>query len=86
MPYTFAIRTSQRCNQKLQKSMSLPMLTDRQKKYDCPTMAIRNAGESADMKLITLSKLTANRKVRCLEIPNYAKPKTVVHNLRKLTI
>ncbi len=31
-PYTFAIRTSQRCNQKLQKSMSLPTLTERKTK------------------------------------------------------
>ena len=42
------------------------------KKYDCPTMAIRNAGESADMKVIKLNKLTAKRKVKCLEIPHYA--------------
>jgi hypothetical protein len=42
------------------------------KKYDCPTMAIRNAGESADMKVITFNKLTAKRKVRFLEIPHYA--------------
>ena len=43
------------------------------KKYDCPTkMAIRNAGESAAMKAITLIKLTAKRKVKCLEVPHYA--------------
>ena len=42
------------------------------KKYDCPTMAIRNAGESANNKVITLNKLTAKRKVKCLEIPHYA--------------
>ena len=36
------------------------------------TLAIRNAGESADMKAITINKLTANRKVKCLEIPHYA--------------
>ena len=42
------------------------------KKYDCPTMAIRNAGESANMKVITLNKLSAKRKVKCLEIPHYA--------------
>ena len=41
-------------------------------KYDCPTLAIRNAGESANMKVITLNKLTAKRKVKCLEIPHYA--------------
>ena len=43
-----------------------------EKKYDCPTMAIRNAGESAEMKVITLNKLTAKRKVKCLGIPHYA--------------
>ena len=42
------------------------------KKYDCPTMAIRNAGESASMKLITLNKLIGRRTVKCLEIPHYA--------------
>jgi len=42
------------------------------KKYDCPTLVIRNAGESADMKVITLNKLTAKRKVECPEIPHYA--------------
>jgi hypothetical protein len=36
------------------------------------TMAIRNAGESSDTEVITLNKLTANRKVKCLEIPHYA--------------
>ena len=48
-----------------------PTLTDdRKKKYDRTTMAIRNAGKSADMKVITLKKLTAKRKVKCLEIPH----------------
>ena len=42
------------------------------KKYDCPTMAIRNAGESADIKLITLNKLSAKLKGKCIEIPHYA--------------
>ena len=36
------------------------------------TLAIRNAGESADMKLITLNKLFGKRKVKWLEIPHYA--------------
>ncbi len=35
-------------------------------------MAIRNAGESADMKVITLNKRSAKLKVKCLEIPHYA--------------
>ena len=35
-------------------------------------MAIRNAGESADMKVITLNKLTTKLKVKCLEIPHCA--------------
>jgi len=46
--------------------------TKRKIKHDCPTMAIRNAGESADMKVITLSKLSAKRTVKCLENPHYA--------------
>ena len=36
------------------------------------TLAIRYAGESADIKVITLNKLTAKRKVKCLENPHYA--------------
>lgn len=35
-------------------------------------MAIRNAGKSTDIKVITLNKLTAKRKVKYLEIPHYA--------------
>ncbi len=34
-------------------------------------MAIRNADESTEMKVITLNKLTAIRKVKCLKIPHY---------------
>jgi hypothetical protein len=36
------------------------------------TLAIRNAGESADMKAIILNKLFGKRTVKCLEIPHYA--------------
>jgi hypothetical protein len=35
-------------------------------------MAICNAGESADMKEITLNKLYGKRAVKYLEIPYYA--------------
>ena len=35
-------------------------------------MAIRNAGDSVKMKVITLNKLTAKRKVKCFKIPHYA--------------
>jgi hypothetical protein len=42
------------------------------KKYDRTTMAIRNAGESTDIKVITFNKLSAKRTVKCLEIPHYA--------------
>lgn len=45
--------------------------TDR-KKGEALTMAIRNAGESADMKAITLNQLFGKRTVNCLEIPHYA--------------
>jgi len=33
-PYTFAIRTSQRAIQKLQKSMSLPTLKNKERKHN----------------------------------------------------
>lgn len=42
------------------------------KKGQHTTLAIRNAEESADMKAITLNKLTAKRKVKCFETPHYA--------------
>jgi len=42
------------------------------KKYDRTTMAIRNAGESAETKIITFNKLSAKRTVKCLENPHYA--------------
>lgn len=42
------------------------------KKHDTPTMAIRNAGASADMKVFTLNKPSAKLKSECLEIPHYA--------------
>lgn len=42
------------------------------KKYDRTTMAICNAGESADMKVNTLNKLSAKLKGKCLEDPHYA--------------
>jgi hypothetical protein len=38
----------------------------------CLTMAILNAGESADMKVITLNKLFGGQTVKCLKIPHYA--------------
>lgn len=42
------------------------------KKGEGITLAIRNAGESADMKVITLKKPSAKLKSKCLEIPHYA--------------
>jgi hypothetical protein len=56
----------------LSKSVSFPTLGRKKRKHDCTTMAIRNAGESADMKVITFNKLRAKRKVKCLEIPHSA--------------
>ena len=61
-----------RTSQSLSKSVSFPKHGRQKRKHDCTTLAIRNAGESADMKVITLNKLTAKRKVKCLEIPHYA--------------
>lgn len=40
------------------------------KNNDTTTLAILNAGESADMKVITSSILTTKREVKCLEIPH----------------
>lgn len=44
----------------------------KKKKADRITKAIRNAGVSTEMKVITINKLTAKRKVKCPEIPHYA--------------
>jgi hypothetical protein len=35
-------------------------------------MAIRNAGESAELNVITLNKIYSKQTVRCFEIPHYA--------------
>lgn len=59
-------------SQNLPKSMAAPTHERKRKQHESTTLAIRNAGESADMKVITLNKLTAKLKVKCLEIPHYA--------------
>ncbi|GET28197.1 hypothetical protein SD074_03990 [Prolixibacter sp. SD074] len=41
-------------------------------KHESTTLAIRNAGESAEMKENTINKLIGKRTVKCLEIPHYA--------------
>lgn len=46
-----------RTSQSLSKSVSFPTHERQKRKHDCTTMAIRNAGKSADMKAITLNKL-----------------------------
>lgn len=70
-PHTLPSRTSKRKIQAWQR-VCLSNRTDEKAKYDCPTMAIRNAGFSANLKIGTLNKLTAKRKVKCLEIPHYS--------------
>ena len=50
----------------------------RKKNNERPTLAIRNAGESADMKVITLNKLIGKRKMKCLEIPHFPSPERCV--------
>jgi len=50
----------------------MPTHGRRKIKHESTTMAIRNAGESTDMKVITLNKLFGRRTVKCLEIPHYA--------------
>jgi hypothetical protein len=57
-------------SQSLSISVSEPSHGQKRKKHESTTLAIRNAGESADMKVITLNNLTAKRKVKCLEIPH----------------
>lgn len=44
----------------------------KKKKYDRTTMVIRNTGECTDKKVITLNKLIAKRKGKCLEFQQYA--------------
>ena len=56
-----------RTSQSLSISVSFPTHGRKKIKHDCTTMAIRNAGESADMKVITLNKLSAKLKGKCLE-------------------
>ena len=53
--------------------MAAPTLTEKKmKKHGHTTMAIRNAGESADKEVITLNKLFGKRTVKYPEIPHYA--------------
>jgi len=61
-----------RTYQSLSKSVSFQTHGQKRKKHESTTLAIRNAGLSADMKSITLNKLTAKRTVKCLENPHYA--------------
>lgn len=61
-----------RTSQSLSISVSYPTHELKKRKHDCTTMAIRNAGENADMKVITLNKLCGKRTVKCFEIPHYA--------------
>jgi hypothetical protein len=61
-----AIRTSH----SLPISVAFPTNGRKKIKHDCPTMAIRNAEEGADMEVFTLYKLFGKRTVKCLEIPH----------------
>ena len=63
---------AKRTSQSLSKSVSFPTHGRKKIKHDCTTMAIRNAGESADMKVITLNKPYGRRTVKRLKIPHYA--------------
>ena len=53
-----------RACQSLSKSVSFPTHGRQKRKHDCTTMAIRNAGESVNMKVITLNKLFGKRTVK----------------------
>jgi len=67
-----AAQKTSRTSQSLSKSVSFPTHGRKKRKHDCTTMAIRNAGESADMKIITLNKQSAKLKGKCIGIPHYA--------------
>jgi len=83
-PYTFAIRTSQRSDQELQKSMScqrtekiklVANLKDKMtenKECQCLTKAIRNLGNMLILKLLALNKISTKLKINRFKIPNYA--------------
>lgn len=68
-----AAQTSHR-SQSLSKSV--PALTleknENNEKHESTTLAIRNAGERTDIKVITFNKLFGRRTVNCLENPHYA--------------
>jgi len=80
-PYTFAIHTSQRLAQNCKRVCLLPTLkkmltklkeTERIKKAQGTTKAIRNAGKILNMKLIAINKISSKLKVWCFKIPHYA--------------
>ena len=67
------VAQSRPASQNLPKSMAAQTHGRTEKiKHGHTTLAIRNAGESADMKVTTLNKLFGKRTVKCLEIPHYA--------------
>jgi hypothetical protein len=73
-PYTLPSRTSPHASQNLAKSMAFPTLTDKQdeKNNEGTTMAIRNAGGSANMRVRTFNKISYKLKGEYLKIPHYA--------------
>ena len=54
------------------KELSRQRTDERKIKHESTTLAIRNAGESAGMKVFTLNKPSTKLKGKCLEIPHYA--------------
>ena len=71
MMQTLSSSTLQSSFLRLQRAFT-PTHGRRKTKHESTTLAIRNAGKSADMKVITLNKLSSKRTVKCLEIPHYA--------------
>lgn len=63
---------SSRTSQSLSISVSEPSHGQKRKKHESTTLAIRNAGVSADMKAIALNKLFGRRTMKCHEIPHYS--------------
>lgn len=72
MPHARLKKDKREDTNELFNQLTMWIENKKNKKHDAPTMAIRNAGLNANMKVITLNKLNAKLKGICLEIPHYA--------------
>ena len=61
-----------RAIQSLSKSVSEPPHGRQKRKHDCTTMAIRNAGFGAKLKVIAINKICSRLKGLWVQIPHSA--------------